>query len=147
MLLSQSVQAKLGFLKSVRNGTIVMEDYDGQNLEVARQVRTGLFMIRIDHLRLKDFGDRQPPKLRALVMKNPLVVDISEDESTSRPTAFVNTEVDKTEKRKIPKPPLVPKPPDVAPSAPQRAMQEGRPAGSAGKVTLVKQIRGRQQTS
>ena len=44
MLLSQSVQAKLGFLKSVRKGTIRMEDYDGQHLEVARQVRTGLFM-------------------------------------------------------------------------------------------------------
>ena len=55
LLLSQAVQANLGFLKSVRNGTIVMEDYNGQHLEVARQVRTGLFMIRIDHLVLQDY--------------------------------------------------------------------------------------------
>ena len=50
MLLSQSAQAKLGFFKDVRAGTIRMRDYGMQNLEVARQARTGLFMIRIDHL-------------------------------------------------------------------------------------------------
>ena len=50
LLLSQAVQAKLGFMKNVRNGTIELLDYEGQSLKVVRQKRTGLFMIRIDHL-------------------------------------------------------------------------------------------------
>ena len=50
LLISQSVQAKLGFTKSARKGTITLDDYEDQGLEVARQIRTGLFMIRIDHL-------------------------------------------------------------------------------------------------
>ena len=49
-LLSQACQAKLGFRKDVRDGTTTMKDHEDQNLEVARQIRTGLFMIRIDHL-------------------------------------------------------------------------------------------------
>ena len=36
-------------------GTIKLEDYEFQGLEVARQAKTGLFMIRIDHLFLKDY--------------------------------------------------------------------------------------------
>ena len=40
----------MGFTKSVRKGTITMDDYEGQNLEVVRQANTGLVMIRIDHL-------------------------------------------------------------------------------------------------
>ena len=36
--------------KRVRDGSIALDDYDVQSLEVARQVRTGLFMIRTDHL-------------------------------------------------------------------------------------------------
>ena len=36
--------------KRVREGFITLDDYDAQSLEVARQVGTGLFMIRIDHL-------------------------------------------------------------------------------------------------
>ena len=50
LLLSQAVQAKLGFMKNVRNGTIEMLDYEGQSLKVVRQKRTGLFMVRIDYL-------------------------------------------------------------------------------------------------
>ena len=50
LLLSQSVQAKLGMVKDVRDGTTIMKDYQGQHLQVARQIRTGLLMVRIDHL-------------------------------------------------------------------------------------------------
>ena len=50
LLLSQACQAKMGFMKSSRSGTITLEDYDHQEVEVVRQARTGLFMIRIDHL-------------------------------------------------------------------------------------------------
>ena len=49
LLISQSVQAKLGMVKDVRDGMIWIKDYEGQRLEVVRQVRSGLFMIRIDH--------------------------------------------------------------------------------------------------
>ena len=50
MLVSQACQAKLGKTKRVREGSITLGDYDAQSLQVARQVGTGLFMIRIDHL-------------------------------------------------------------------------------------------------
>ena len=40
--------------KRVRDGSITLDDYDAQSLEVARQVGTGLFMIRIDHLKYND---------------------------------------------------------------------------------------------
>ena len=53
MLLSQSAQALLGFKKDVREGTIKMKDYDDQDLEVVRQHRTGLFMIRMDHIHIE----------------------------------------------------------------------------------------------
>ena len=49
LLISQSVQAKLGMVKDVPDGMIWMKDYEGQHLEVARQIRSGLFMIRIGH--------------------------------------------------------------------------------------------------
>ena len=48
LLLSQACQAKLGMTKRVRDGSITLADYDAQSLDVARQVWTGLFMIRID---------------------------------------------------------------------------------------------------
>ena len=54
LLVSQACQAKLGMTKRVRDGSIVLDDCDAQSLEVARQVVTGLFMIRIDHLMYKD---------------------------------------------------------------------------------------------
>ena len=37
-------------MKNVRHGTVELLDYEGQSLKVVRQKRTGLFMIRIDHL-------------------------------------------------------------------------------------------------
>ena len=57
ILLSQSFQAKLGFVKNSRTGGITLLDYPGQQLEVARQARTGLFMIRIDHLSVDQWHD------------------------------------------------------------------------------------------
>ena len=47
LLISQAAQAKLGFTKSARKGNITLDDYADQGLEVARQIRTGLFMVRI----------------------------------------------------------------------------------------------------
>ena len=51
MLLSQSAQAKIGMVKNMRKGVIMIEDY-GEEIEVVRLVGTELFMIRIDHLDL-----------------------------------------------------------------------------------------------
>ena len=50
LLVSQASQAKLGMTKRVRDRSIALDDYDAQSLEVARQVETCLFLIRIDHL-------------------------------------------------------------------------------------------------
>ena len=55
LLLSEARQAKLGMTKRVREGSITLDDYDAQSLEVTRQVVTGLFMIRIDHLIHDDY--------------------------------------------------------------------------------------------
>ena len=41
----------IGFTKTMRNGIITMDDYDDQHLEVARHHESGLFMVRIDHLK------------------------------------------------------------------------------------------------
>ena len=64
MLLSQSVQAKMGFLKNARTGGISLMDYNNQTLEVARQINTGLFMIRIDHFAREDV--ERSPSLKKL---------------------------------------------------------------------------------
>ena len=50
LLVSQACQVKLGITKRVRDGSIALDDYDAQSLEVARQMRTCLFLIRIDLL-------------------------------------------------------------------------------------------------
>ena len=55
LLLSQACQAKLGMTKRVRDGSITLDDYHAESLEVARQVGTGLFMIGIDHLIYNDY--------------------------------------------------------------------------------------------
>ena len=55
LLHSQACHAKLGMTKRVRDGSITLDDYDAQTLEVARLVGTGLFMMRIDHLRYNDY--------------------------------------------------------------------------------------------
>ena len=41
--------------KRVRDGSITLDDSDAQSSEVARQVGTGLFMNRIDHLMCNDY--------------------------------------------------------------------------------------------
>ena len=55
LLLSQVCQAKLGMTKRVRDGSITLDDHDAQPLEVARQVETGPFMIRIGLLKYNDY--------------------------------------------------------------------------------------------
>ena len=50
ILLSIDMQSKLGFIKDVIAGTIKLLDYPDARLEIVRQVGTGLFMVRIDHL-------------------------------------------------------------------------------------------------
>ena len=50
LLLPQACQAQLGMTQRVREGAIALDDNDAQSSEVAQQVGTGLFMIRIDHL-------------------------------------------------------------------------------------------------
>ena len=57
--------------KRVRNGSITLDDGGAQSLEVARQVGTGLFKIRIDHLVYNDYV-RNPPL-------NDLVIDYDDD--------------------------------------------------------------------
>jgi hypothetical protein len=56
MLLSQSVQAHLHFIKDMAQGTIMLGD-TGEYLEVVRQVSTGLFMLRTDHLDVRSFEE------------------------------------------------------------------------------------------
>ena len=45
LLVSQSCQAEFGMTKRVREGSITLDDYDAQSLEVARQVGAVVFMI------------------------------------------------------------------------------------------------------
>ena len=40
----------------MRDGSTTLDDYDAPSLEVTRQVGTGFFMIRIDHLIFNDFA-------------------------------------------------------------------------------------------
>ena len=44
------MSSKARYDKTVRDDSITLDDHDAQSLEVVRQVGTGLFMIRIDHL-------------------------------------------------------------------------------------------------
>ena len=53
--------------RRVRDGSITLDDYDAQSLKVARQVGTGLFITRIDHLICNDY------------MCNPLLKDLTSD--------------------------------------------------------------------
>ena len=46
-----------GFHQVGCKGMITFDDYDGQALEIVRQMNTGLFMIRIDHLIYKHYFD------------------------------------------------------------------------------------------
>ena len=65
--------------KRVRDGAITLDDYDAQSLEVARQVETSLFMIRIDHLIYNDYVCNP--------LLNDLVIDLDDEpgnDSTAR---------------------------------------------------------------
>ena len=57
--------------KRVREGSITLDDYDAQSFEAARQVGTGLFMIRIDHLIRDDYVCNS--------LLNDLVIDFADD--------------------------------------------------------------------
>ena len=76
--MSQAVQARLGFTKSARNGKVTMDDYNGQSLDVAREVGTGLFMVRIDHLFTEQYLNLPDP-VRSLLLEQPDTIDDSED--------------------------------------------------------------------
>ena len=56
LFVPQACHAKLGITKMVRDGSITLDDYDARSSEVARQVVTGLFMIRITHLLRADYA-------------------------------------------------------------------------------------------
>ena len=71
LLLSQACLAKLGMRKRVRESSITLVDCDAPSLEVARQVGTGLFMIRIDHLTHDDYVCNP--------LVNDLVIDFSDE--------------------------------------------------------------------
>ena len=65
--------------KRVRDGSITLDDYGAQSLEVAPQVETGLFMIRIDHLIYNDYMCNP--------LLNDLVIDLDDEpviDSTAR---------------------------------------------------------------
>ena len=87
LLISQACQAKLGFTKKSRDGTITMDDYENQGLEVARQARTGLFMVRIDHLLVEQYLPL-PEQLRSLLIEQPELVESSSEE-VAEPIAYV----------------------------------------------------------
>ena len=79
LLPSQACQVKLGMTKRVRDGSITLDDYDAQSLEVVRQAETGLFMIRIDHLIHNDYVCN--------ILLNGLVIDFDDEpgiDSTAR---------------------------------------------------------------
>ena len=88
LLISQAVQAKLGFTKSARKGTITLDDYEDQGLEVARQIRTGLFMIRIDHLLTEQYLPL-PEQLRSLLLEQPDTIESSDDDDLYDPHSYV----------------------------------------------------------
>ena len=71
LLVSQACQAKSGMTKRVRDGSTTLDHYDAQSLEVARQVRIGMFMIRIDHLIRDDYASKP--------LLNDLVIDFDDE--------------------------------------------------------------------
>ena len=73
-LLSQACQAKLGMAKRVREGSITLDVYDAQSLEVVRQIGTGLFMNRIDHL-IYNYYVRKP-------LLDDVVIDFDDEPGT-----------------------------------------------------------------
>ncbi len=84
MLISQSVQARLGMIRDIRNGIIWLQDSDNQTLEVVRHYKTGLFMIRIDHVLVDDYK-KLKSKTGKFMMK--LVVGYTGDSNTEESTS------------------------------------------------------------
>ena len=88
---SQAYQVKLGMTKRVRDGSITQDDYDAQSLEVARQVGTELFMIRIDHLIYNDYVCNP--------LLNYLFIDFDDEpgiDSTNFPDCFTHAMVNES---------------------------------------------------
>ena len=78
-MVSQACQATLGMTKRVPDGSITLDDHDAQSLEVARQVVTGLFLIRTGHLMYNDYVCNP--------LLNDLVIDFNDEpgiDSTAR---------------------------------------------------------------
>ena len=71
LLLSQAAQGTLGFRKDVRDGSVMLRDYENQHLEVVRASRTGLFMVRIDHLVASMYQDPKNICLMITLPKTP----------------------------------------------------------------------------
>ena len=97
LLISQACQAKLGFTKKSRDGTITMDDYENQGLEVARQARTGLFMVRIDHLLVEQYLPL-PEQLRSLLLEQPDTIESSDDDDLYDSHSYVASRRPKTRK-------------------------------------------------
>ena len=74
-----------------------MDDYDGQSLEVARQVKTGLFMIRIDYLDPETYREFAEPVSRLLETPPPpepalaMHAQSEDSDDDSGRCGFVNT--------------------------------------------------------
>ena len=78
--------AKLGMTERVRDGSIALDDYDAQSMEVARQVGTCLFVIRIDHLIYNDYVCN--PLLNDLVIGLDHEPDVDSTARDSDPSNF-----------------------------------------------------------
>ena len=95
LLLSQSVQSKLGFIKDTRDGTIILKDYEHQHLEVVRQAKTGLYMIRIDHLIYDMYQDLLPPLQKLMTPIDKPATQKSTEQNSSDESSDERPVVDK----------------------------------------------------
>ena len=65
----------LGMTKHMRSGRVTMGDCEGQSLEIVRQVKTGLFMVRIDHLDPQQYLALDSTALSGLVSRATIQID------------------------------------------------------------------------
>ena len=77
LLVPQACQEKSGMTQRVRDGSMTLDDYDAQSLEVARQVGPGLFVVRIDHLTYDDNASNP--------LLDDLVIDFDDEPGVSGP--------------------------------------------------------------